>query len=88
MPVRRNLDKLMRLYNEMDAYQQSNGYPPSLRDIMEMGFATTGSLVRYYYNEMVELGMMTYQPGIHRSARLLPLNKADARIRKLAKVAK
>ena len=84
MKQRRNLPKLIEVYRAIERYQAENedGFP-SMSDLVEMGIALSTNTIRYYFMEMGELKMLEYKRVIARSSRLLPLEKADPRIREL-----
>jgi SOS-response transcriptional repressor LexA len=69
----RKPEKLLELYQWMKAYFDRYQRHASNAEIVEAGFAKTGSHVRYLFTAMEERGMMERDPHIARGVRLLPL---------------
>lgn len=52
-------------------YQQDNGYPPSIRDIQEMGKFSSTSVVNYYLDRLETLGYIERSRQVSRGIRLV-----------------
>ena len=86
-----NLNHLVAIHRFMEEFWKEHRYGASNRDIVEAGFASSTSVVRYYYDRMEKLGMISI-PRIEIDGRkftpargiiLLPLSKAAPVIRQL-----
>lgn len=64
-----------RMVDFMAKYRRLHGYMPSNREMVEAGFASSTSVVRYYYGEMVDYNMIQVDFGIARGIRIMPRNK-------------
>ena len=80
-PTRRNLPKILRLYRAIVAYKEKFNEPPTMQQLMDMGFAASAAVISYYYDELEELGMAKRTPT--RRISPLPLAQAHPSIRKL-----
>jgi hypothetical protein len=78
---RRNLPKLLEVYHIIVEYIGDNKEPPTMMVLVEKGCAKSTNTIRYYYDEMVELGMGERTPT--RRLNPLPLGKAAPQIRML-----
>lgn len=74
---------LISIYRYMQSYLEKKQRYPTNREMVEAGFATSTSVIRYYYKKMGELGMLERDFGVSRGVRLLPLIKADPLIVKI-----
>lgn len=72
----RNPLKLLLMYRFIEAYISRHTDSPSYKDLVEAGFASSASVVSYYYRVMGKLKMLTLTPHRPRSVHLLPLDKA------------
>lgn len=73
------------MHEYITEYQKQNGYPPSLRemagleehnsDTYQNGFATSTSVIRYYYARMEKLNMVRIIPRISRGIQPIPRRK-------------
>lgn len=61
-----------RMVDYMREYRNHHGYVPSNREMVEAGFGSSTSVVRYYYDRMAELNMIQIDKGIARGIRILP----------------
>lgn len=86
-----NLQRLIEIYRHMDAYQKEHGFGVSNREMILAGFASSTSVIRYYYGRMEALKMI-HQPkleidgrmiSVSRGIQLLPLEQADPLIQNL-----
>jgi hypothetical protein len=76
---------LLRMYRWMKEYSDRVGAPPSNLEVVAEGYASSTSTARYYYDRMVEYGMIAITPNISRGIKLLPLADADPIIKELVK---
>ena len=67
-----------KLYSHMEAYFQANQRHATNRELVEAGFASSTSHLRYYYNQMADLGMMKLTPGVARGVFLLPRSEWES----------
>ena len=68
----RNTDHLIRIYRFIEEYDRQYKCSPSYTDIVKNGLAPSTSVVRFYFDHMEKLGMITYQQGVARSCRVVP----------------
>ena len=69
---------MVRMYEYLERYHQDTQRFPSNREVMQAGFASSTSVVRYYYNKMICYGMLTVDHGIARGIRLIKREEWDA----------
>lgn len=62
----------LAMHHFMSDYQQRNGFPPSITEMVDNGFARSTSNISYYLDKMQALGMIFRQKGKSRSIKLLP----------------
>ena len=76
---RKNLARVIEVYRMIESFQKGRKDSPTMRELMEIGVAHSSSVISYYYDELVELGMAerTERGGIS----LLPLAIAAPEIR-------
>ena len=67
-----------KLYDHMEAYFQANQRHATNRELVDAGFASSTSHLRYYYNQMADLGMMTVSPGVARGVFLRPRSEWES----------
>ncbi len=86
-----NPQRLIEIYRHMEAYQKKHGFGVSNREMVLAGFASSTSVIRYYYGRMEALNMIV-QPkleidgrtiSVSRGIQLLPLEQADPLIQNL-----
>ncbi len=77
----RNHAKLLKCYRMIEQYQATKHTAPSMANLVQMGAASSTSVIRHYYRSMQALGMITVIPGIARSVKLLPMPQADSTIK-------
>lgn len=70
--------RLRKLYAHLRKEFQTNQRYPSHQEVVEAGYASCRSMVRYYYDQMIRLGWMERDAGIARGIRLLPLKDETA----------
>lgn len=73
---------LVKIYDYMETYIHTRGYPPSVRELTglepgnpetyQKGFALSTSVLRYYLSKMQAFGMIQVSPRISRGVRLIP----------------
>jgi len=56
-------------------YTAENGFSPSIREIAAMVGIRSASHARYHLNFLVDCGILTYTPNIHRSIKILEAQK-------------
>lgn len=66
---------LEKMWMFMGNYRAQHGYAPSNREMVDAGFATSTSVVRFYYKHMEALNMIERDETIARAIRLLPRRK-------------
>jgi hypothetical protein len=49
---------LIEMYKFMERYRKKNGFVPSNREMVEEGYGSSTSVIRYYYDRMEEFGMI------------------------------
>jgi len=62
----------LRMYQYMLDYQRRNGYPPSITEMVDNGFARSTSNITYYYDKMEALGMLIRRKGSPRAITIIP----------------
>jgi SOS-response transcriptional repressor LexA len=72
---RRNIKKMIELYKTIGAYIHEYGEPPTMAMLVNFGYATSPSVISYYFDELAELGMAERTP--RGSVRLMPLENAS-----------
>lgn len=86
-----NPQRLLEIYRYMEAYQKEHGFGISNREMVMAGYASSTSVIRYYYGRMEALKMIC-QPkleidgrtiSVSRGIQLLPLENADPLIQNL-----
>lgn len=71
-PVFRKVGKLIALANFIEAFQNENGFTPSLRE-MGRKFDVSSSVIGYYLENMELLGIIEERPfNVARAIRLVP----------------
>lgn len=60
-------DRMAVIRDQIAAYIEQNGYPPSLRDIMQMAGISSTSVVSHYLRQMKELGWIDFAEGKSRT---------------------
>jgi SOS-response transcriptional repressor LexA len=74
---------LIGVYRKVEEFVKTNGYPPSIQDMVDVGVSPSTSVVRYYFLRMEQEGMMEITPRVARGIRLLPLVDASERVQVL-----
>lgn len=72
MPKSKDTEFLISIYNYIEQYQQEHQRPPSSAEMIAAGFATSTSVIHYYYGIMERRGMIERDAGIARGVRLMP----------------
>lgn len=89
--ARGNPQYYLRMYEFMQEYHAKNGFSVSIGEMVEAGFATSTSVIRFYLNHMEKLKMIR-QPKLIRNGKsitpprstiLLPLDEAETVIANL-----
>jgi len=60
-------DRMAVIRDQIAAYIEQNGYPPSLRDIMQMAGISSTSVVSHYLRQMKALGWIDFAEGKSRT---------------------
>jgi hypothetical protein len=74
---------LIRLWKWLKEYFDRNQRHATNREVVQAGFASSTSVVRYYYNAMVEYQMLKLDHGIARGIRLLLLEHAHPAVQEI-----
>jgi hypothetical protein len=69
----RHMHRLLAVYRFIQQYELEHKCAPSYTDIVNAELAPSTSVVKFFFDHMEKLGMISYQPGIARSVRALPL---------------
>ena len=80
----RNPLKLLAVYRFIESYIAKHTDSPSHEELIEAGFASSPSVIAYYYDLMSKLNMIAYTPRRPRSVHLLPLDKAHPAIKTIS----
>ena len=86
-----NPQRLIEIYRYMEAYQKQHKVGVSNREMILAGFASSTSVIRYYYGRMEALKMIHQIKveidgriiSVSRGLELLPLEQADPLIQNL-----
>lgn len=81
-----NPEKLLGIYKLVEEFIRANGYPPTCMEMVRAGVSPSSSVVHYFFQRMVEEGMMEITPKIARGIRLLPLGEASERVQGLLSI--
>ena len=65
-----NPEKLISLWRWMEAYFKEHQRHASNRELVDAGFASSTSVIRFYFDHMALFGMLERDPGIARGLRL------------------
>lgn len=68
-------EHFVRVYEFIEEYIQTNKFPPSNREMVDAGLASSTSVLRYYYERMEKYGMIEIIPKIARGMRIFPRSK-------------
>jgi len=63
---------LLKMYAFMQEYFKKNQRHVAISELVDAGFATSTSVVRYYFERMEEFGMIERTFGISRGVKILP----------------
>lgn len=66
--IQRRTDRVHRV---IQAYIDTHGYAPSLRDLMQLANISSSSVVRTHLQRLAKAGSIRYEPRIARSIVLL-----------------
>jgi repressor LexA len=76
-------DPQIKVLKVIEDYQNSNGFPPSIRDIQDMGKFSSTSVVNYYLEQLESMGHIKRSSHVSRGIRLVrpfsELTKSAAR---------
>jgi repressor LexA len=64
-------DPQKKVLKVIEEYQNSNGFPPSIRDIQDMGNFSSTSVVNYYLEQLETMGHIKRSGRVSRGIRLL-----------------
>lgn len=73
-PRRRNAslsDPQIKVLKVIEEYQNSNGFPPSIRDIQDLGKFSSTSVVNYYLEQLESMGHIKRSGRVSRGIRLM-----------------
>ena len=65
-------ERHQKILDYLDKRTNQQGYPPSIREIGEATGISSTSVVTYYLNQLVEMGMIERDPKFSRAVRLTP----------------
>lgn len=72
-------DRQKRILEVLEDFQETNGYPPSIREICDQAGISSTSVVNYYLNQLQEMGYIERDGRVSRGLRLLkPLSEIAA----------
>lgn len=64
-------DPQIKVLKVIEDYQNSNGFPPSIRDIQDMGKFSSTSVVNYYLEQLESMGHIKRSGRVSRGIRLV-----------------
>ncbi len=64
-------DPQMKVLKVIEDYQNSNGFPPSIRDIQDIGDFSSTSVVNYYLEQLESMGHIKRSGRVSRGIRLM-----------------
>lgn len=64
-------DPQIKVLKVIEEYQNTNGFPPSIRDIQDMGKFSSTSVVNYYLDQLETMGHIKRSGHISRGIRLV-----------------
>jgi len=64
-------DPQIKVLKVIEEYQNSNGFPPSIRDIQDMGKFSSTSVVNYYLEQLESMGHIKRSGHVSRGIRLV-----------------
>src|SRR5512139_1810157 len=64
-------DPQIKVLKVIEDYQNSNGFPPSIRDIQDMGNFSSTSVVNYYLEQLESMGHIKRSGKVSRGIRLM-----------------
>jgi repressor LexA len=64
-------DPQIKVLKVIEEYQNSNGFPPSIRDIQDMGKFSSTSVVNYYLEQLEAMGHIKRSGRVSRGIRLV-----------------
>jgi repressor LexA len=64
-------DPQIKVLKVIEDYQNSNGFPPSIRDIQDMGKFSSTSVVNYYLEQLESMGHIKRSGHVSRGIRLV-----------------
>ncbi len=81
-------DPQIKVLKVIEEYQNTNGFPPSIRDIQDMGKFSSTSVVNYYLEQLESMGHIKRSGRVSRGIRLVrPFSEiAQAAGQKIAQV--
>jgi SOS-response transcriptional repressor LexA len=63
---------LAKIYDYLEQKIKTDQRPPSNREMLEAGFASSTSVIRHYYHLMQRLGMIHLDYAVARGVRIVP----------------
>lgn len=79
-------EKLIELANWITDYAIQNGYPPTIQEMVDAGFASSTSVIRYYFDRMTEENMLKITPRISRGIVVTPVEDWTKRVQEAMEV--
>src|SRR5512137_2072168 len=64
-------DPQIKVLKVIEDYQNTNGFPPSIRDIQDMGKFSSTSVVNYYLEQLESMGHIKRSGRVSRGIRLV-----------------
>src|SRR5512137_2910836 len=69
-------DPQIKVLKVIEEYQNTNGFPPSIRDIQDMGKFSSTSVVNYYLDQLESMGHIKRSGHVSRGIRMMrPFNE-------------
>lgn len=68
---------LVAMYDYMEAMFKKYQRYPTTREMVDAGYASSTSVVRYYYRKMAQYHMLIWQPTVARGTYLFPRKNWD-----------
>ena len=62
----------LEMYQFLHDHQKRLGYPPTITEMVNNGFASSTSVIRYYLTKMQDLGMIKRPPNSRRAITIIP----------------
>ena len=75
-------ERQRKVFTFLEDFIDDNGYPPTVREIMNGIGLTSTSLVTYYLDKLEERGLLKREAAISRGIRLISEPDEDGEVRK------